>query len=986
MTEEAYRKAYERLNKAQREAVDSIEGPVMVIAGPGTGKTQVLTLRIANILKQTDTPPDAILALTYTDAGAHAMRSRLAEFIGADAYRTRIHTFHSFAERVFAEYPFSFPDRVRASQLSDIEGRQLWEEILTECTLPHITNSKDPLHYLPTIKKLVETLKRENISPEEFASRSEEALKAFYASEDIYVTRGKNKGEMKKSAIKDETALKRTIEAASLYARYEELLRERLRYDFADMILSLVAALESDSALRASLQEEILYVLADEHQDTNRAQYRILELLTDFHPNPNLFVVGDERQAIYRFQGASSENFRALTSYAPETKIITLTENYRSKQSILDAAHTLIAKGPDMLEGEAVLTAALLEKGTKDDVVVHTFETLRDELRAVSKWIEEDIASGVHPGEIAVLFRANSMAPRIKHECIVRGIPHRVVGTTGVFSIPLMRLFVATLSAVLHKDNQSIATSMYAPWWGIPTEEVWRITVAAKEERIPFYEALAKSKEENARRMHALLSSFGSAAASENILQVIERIAYESGALQSFLKDVEAYTGYETLFATASALEERKKGGATLADFLSELSYREEHSLDIEVSTTAREGTVSLMTAHKAKGLEFEKVYVVGLTDKGWGAPSRASAFSGLRPEIYNAPVTEDAREHDERKLLYVAMTRAKHALSLSYAEIDPKGKAASESRFLSELSEDEVRAVREEAIQPSEKYTAREVSALYRRIPETLESRGFSVTALNNYLKEPWLYVFRNLFQIPSPKTLPLIFGSAVDAAITKILKADEVEGVSVEEARKIVEEEMRSAPLSHAELAHHLPRALAAVERFMAMLPQWHEKKVSAKVKLTMPRTLKDNREIAYSGEIDILLTHKDGTLEVVDVKTGGKRTVVEEVSGGDDAAYYRQLVSYALLLRENGYELPRVGTLLYVEPSNDAQEVYTKSFEISPEAVSEYEQLLNGTLEEISEGAFLSMECDREKTDKEQHICDLADTIRAEVSGEV
>jgi len=332
---------YQELNSAQRVAVDNIDGPVIVVAGPGTGKTQMLTLRIANILCLTDTAPEQILALTFTESGVLAMRRRLLAFIGERAYRVPIHTFHGFCNSVIARFADHFPQFVGSSAISDIDRILLMQGVFDEIRPEHLHSFRNPYYYVPKALSSISECKRENISPNELLKRTEVRLDEIRSASDYVHTKGVHKDKVRGEYKKEEEQLARVLDLSLIYGAYEKAMTEKESYDYDDMILAVVHALETDADLKLILQEEYQYLLADEYQDGNGAQNRVLELLADFHPNPNIFVVGDPDQAIYRFQGASLANFERFKDLYPSTKRITLIENYRSPQVILNLAHKL---------------------------------------------------------------------------------------------------------------------------------------------------------------------------------------------------------------------------------------------------------------------------------------------------------------------------------------------------------------------------------------------------------------------------------------------------------------------------------------------------------------------------------------------------------------------------------------------------------------------------------------------------------------------
>ena len=309
-TEASFNEAYKSLNEAQKEAVDITEGPVMVIAGPGTGKTQILTLRIANILIKTDTAPESILALTFTESGAKAMRERLRRYIGATAYQIPIYTFHGFAQKLIKDYPDAYTRVIGGRPASDLEKITLIESILDSGEVKLLRPMGAPAYYVSHILRMFGQMKQEYITPDDFAKIITAQEVELEGIEKIH-EKGAHKGKVRGEYMKKEKSIAKNHELLHIYRQYEALLTDKKLYDFEDMIVETVKALsdkKNEDMLR-DLQEQYQYVLADEHQDVNGSQNKILELLCAYHDSPNIFVVGDEKQAIYRFQGASLENF-----------------------------------------------------------------------------------------------------------------------------------------------------------------------------------------------------------------------------------------------------------------------------------------------------------------------------------------------------------------------------------------------------------------------------------------------------------------------------------------------------------------------------------------------------------------------------------------------------------------------------------------------------------------------------------------------------
>lgn len=356
-----FENAFSRLNPAQRQAVELVEGPVMVIAGPGTGKTQVLTVRIAQILKTTDTSPSSILALTFTESAALNMRQRLLQFIGEAAYRVRIETFHAFCDDVIRTHPEYFSVRLDSQPLGDIEKFQIMEELLDTLPLSAVRTVGSPYHYLSSIQKKISDLKREGVTPAKYAALVE-AEQELFAQE---------KDGLKKTALtKREKELAKMAELGVLFDAYQQQLLQRRRYDYDDMIRFVVEAFQAHEELLAEYQEKFLYFMVDEYQDTNASQNNVVRLLASYWgQQANVCVVGDPHQSIYRFQGASLENTLTFLDYYPQATVIFLDKGYRCPQPIYTAAAAVIANNPSMKDA-----------ATKTDIPLEQVETLSKKL------------------------------------------------------------------------------------------------------------------------------------------------------------------------------------------------------------------------------------------------------------------------------------------------------------------------------------------------------------------------------------------------------------------------------------------------------------------------------------------------------------------------------------------------------------------------------------------------------------------------------
>src|SRR5436190_11743705 len=352
---EKFYEEYDRLNEQQKLAVDTVEGPVMVIAGPGTGKTQILSARIGKILLDTDAQPENILCLTYTDAGVVAMRKRLLGFIGPDAYKVNIYTFHAFCNDVIQDN-LSLFEKTSLDAISELENIQLFKTLIDHFPKNHpLKRYRGDVYFeINNLRSLFSSMKREGWSPEYINLKIDDYLNDLpLRDEFIYKRKYKqfNSGDLKQDKVDEEKERIEKLRAAvNEFERYQQLMRQRNRYDFDDMTNWVIKAFEENKNMQAAYQEKFQYILVDEFQDTSGTQNRLVQLLINYWDKPNIFVVGDDDQSIYRFQGANVENMLAFAnSYSKDLMTVVLTHNYRSTQSILDVSKTIIDKNNDRL-------------------------------------------------------------------------------------------------------------------------------------------------------------------------------------------------------------------------------------------------------------------------------------------------------------------------------------------------------------------------------------------------------------------------------------------------------------------------------------------------------------------------------------------------------------------------------------------------------------------------------------------------------------
>ena len=984
----AFKAAYGALNAAQKEAVDTIEGPVMVIAGPGTGKTQILTLRIANILLETDSKPGNILALTFTESGARAMRERLVSLIGEAAYDVAIYTFHGFADSLIQKYPDAYPTVIGGRPASDIERVQIIERILTDTSFKALRPSGDPAFYVQPILRAIQTLKQEYVSPDSLSTSITLQAETLAGIEQYHAKgahKGKERGEYK-DALKH---LERNRELLAAYRLYESALRADKLYDFDDMIRNTVEALSRDEDMLRDLQEQFHYVLADEHQDVNGSQNKILELLVNFHDKPNLFVVGDEKQAIYRFQGASLDNFLYFESVFGETKTIPLTDNYRSGSAILDCAHDLIKTDDVVLSPLRVPLKATAVKESTVEQCTFSHEAIEDSF--VVDAIKQAIAAGTTPDEIAVILRTNREVEHFAALLRKQGIVAQPSADSDILEHPVTQAALKLLRAVTAPAEEAhLVSLLHEPYFNIAVGDLATVlrtfnrslplSVLLREEQL-----LKDSGVQDAAPIVAMTRLLDSVRARSLTMaphRLLEALLTESGLVTHVLAE-DPFEGARVVRRLYDEVEGMVRRGEVtgLSDVMRRFALHSEYGIALTAPfIPSGHKAVQVMTAHKSKGLEFSLVYVPHMTDRTWGNKKSRDIFK--LPIVKHEVGEFDVAEDDERRLLYVAMTRAKTRLVLTEAALNIDGKEQTTSRFLSGLdsalaSTGNAETFAEQFSPVQDLKTLTPLPITTEIILETLGTRGFSPTALNNYLKSPWEYFYRNVLQVPQIKTPSLQLGSAVHAVLDTLVRHHAKDSLATNLARipDLLKQGLSKEALTDEEFVRLHEKGLDMLTAYVPHLFETNvvDSRTEMKIEATLETGIESYPVLKLNGNLD-RVDFKDGQIvRVVDYKTGKPKTrgQIEGITADSEGDYKRQLTFYALLLslQEDREKHCCTGVLSFVEPDTHGQ-IKEEIFTIADDEIAALKAELIRVTKEIVAGGALMVACDPEKC----HYCDL------------
>ena len=1079
---------YAKLNANQRQAVDYIHGSLLVIAGPGTGKTELLSMRTAQILRQTDTLPDSILCLTFTESGAANMRQRLRQIIGEDAYKIAIHTFHSFGTEIINQHREYFFHGADAQPADELTQHQIVTGILEglDWRNPLSVKNNGEFVYTSELIRVISEFKQSGLTPAElraitannqrviagitpdiqqvfankiskktielFAPLAEKiaervgegnstttanlpssitpyahvlALSIAHTAQEAIdtnstkpLTAWKNKWCEKNAAgefvLKDFTASEKLSAAIDVYEAYGNVLAERSLFDYDNMILSVIQACESHPELRANLQEQFQFIMVDEFQDTNLAQLRLLFDLTGDEDNPNIMAVGDDDQAIFSFQGADVGNIQRFRQHYHDPKIIVLTDNYRSAADILTAARGVIAQGADRLENtidglSKQLTAHAPGSGAQ--VQVQEFTSVSEERAGVAKQIAELIKRGENPAHITVIARHHKELIKLLPYLYRQNLMVNYERHDDILEQDIIQALdkLARVVMAIHQNNLDAANSLLPeviahPAFGFSALDIWRLSLHAYKNRQlwlesmlanstfrPFGEWLLERAKDvpNLPLEEQLDKLLGLEAGEEPLLGLraatiarassdtrrekrslskgssLNSLAAHYFSPEALAQNPDAYlTTLESLRTLRQKLRDRITDATpTLANFLEFIDLHRSTKTrltHIRPQASTLGGAINLMTAHKSKGLEFPHVFVIGAIDSAWGEKVRSRSRLIRYPA--NLQLQPAGTSYDERlRLFFVAMTRAKTTLTISYSQANDAGSDTMIASFLTDHAPTIIPTADTPAAQItvaqtdwSTRLSAPITAELKDILAPTLETYKLSVTHLNNFLDVsrggPQNFLLNNLLRFPSAKSPAASYGTAIHASLQQLhnlLRADH-RLPTAECILHYFRTSLEAQHLTPDDFELYLDKGTAALTAFLdAKSSDFHDTEL-AELDFAHQGVVVSGARL--TGKLDVADIDKHNkTIFVTDYKTGKPSHSWRGTSDYEKIKlhkYRQQLMFYQLLVtssRDYGNFTFIGARLQFVEPDMKTGDILSLEDTFSEEALSEFARLI-------------------------------------------
>lgn len=764
MVKKTTSKYMDGLNAEQEKAVSHISGPAMVIAGAGTGKTKVITSRIAYLIEQGHALPEEILALTFTEKATTEMEERVDKLLPYGYVDTHIKTFHALGYEILQEHGFEIGLPPQLKVISSLQQHILLQEILESFDeVKYFRPSHNPQQFRSVLLQLFSRLKDDGLHPEEYYS-------------ELQILQKSNPN------LLDADEWDKYYEASKIYAIYQDSMSSRGFLDYGDQLLYVYNLLLKKQHLRRKYQKLYKYVLVDEYQDTNKLQAKIVNLMLS--DSKNLMVVGDDDQSIYQFRGTDLDNMLKFEESYSDAKFYTLTENYRSTQHIIDVAYSLIQhNNPARLEIQTGLSKKLHAQRRGRKPVVIQYGNNHEEIHAIASALQERIKHGEGPNGIAVLCRNNTQTDEMIHYLQHLGIAVASQSNSNLLHAPVVRQCIDFVR-ILHDEDDSAALYRYlvSPKLGASTARVMELSAKAHSNRVSLSQVISEHRNDAQYEFNAVkaLGGYREIAHNHTIGEILYRFITDGGYLEQLAntalndsvaaREVQQLAAFFTIVKEFEAVEKHR-------DSYHFWSYIQDmYSSDIldEVELMDEANGVHVLTAHRAKGLEFETVYLYDVTEGNFPATRRSNPMKTPHDLISEPQDIVRNHENEERRLMYVAMTRAKKNLILTFSPDHGGKRTRKPSRFLLEAFGANL-FIENETVSggiPSilTRYGTHNKNQEYDLPVFPIDDDGYLTLTPNqiaDYLADPSRFYVRHILKFPSLPSHQMVYGVSIHAGL---------------------------------------------------------------------------------------------------------------------------------------------------------------------------------------------------------------------------
>ena len=905
-----HQEALNKLNSKQKQAVTQTEGPVLVLAGPGTGKTQVLSIRIGQILKQQDVYPSNILCLTYSNAAVDAMRSRLSSLIGKDADQVGIYTYHSFSLKLINQKKSkAFGEK---QLLSDAQKYMLIEKLIGN----HLSET-DPNNLKPATRNRIEnytkifsTLKQENISVEDIARHADYCIQELLPNDEDYILKkgGLNaKGKTLKQKIEQFAQ-----DISVMYTDYCEELVKRNKYEFEDMLNEVLILLDENPELLIQLQETYQYILVDEFQDTNLKQLALLDKLCSGQMEPNFFAVGDDDQCIYRFQGASGRNFNWIRNKFSNLKTIVLDINYRSTPVLLQQAFGLISENRDR---QPEKDSPLISGNESYNDVEHpkptfkTYENVEQEAAAIVKDIFDNRGKNGRYNEIAILSRKHKDHDLVKKWLQLYKIPYRLNQTWyNLLETPFGKGLFNLLQFIrCHGENNYLAEGFLMQFMLSKNDSenvIERYLEYKNSDQKYFYDWL-NTNLESLSYTPALISIINVAIKHKDEIISLDHLGLLEQIAAVWIKTEITQEEKNTWSEFVATFQEtdRHKTMVSLGDLL---WYYDQYNLPIKVNAKKvddEEDAVILSTIHGSKGLEYDTVYLIAQHKNNWEDSSNAGNVKV--PDLLNRYIVPEGDTlEDMRRLIYVACTRAKTRLHVSLYRNTDSEVPLTQTTLLNPFTS--MGDVCIEDIGDFElprivtgNYSVAGTPKLMEMIDQRIKDFEISPSSTATWVRCQNEFLVKHILKIPGTTAEALAFGTVVHDVLQHV--AEQINKQHEQDfVNRIIDNEINKNKMSFhsTHVEKYRKYAYWLISNYLEQFPFV---KRPDHIESSFGYTLDNGAKV--KGKLDRIEITND-IVKVIDYKTGKYKGVLKEFENSEEpgSQYWRQSMLYSMIMTEN------------------------------------------------------------------------------------